>query len=108
MSYLLTLTLIAGLYLVAVASPGPNFFIISQLALNGRQREGRLVAVERRCKRPTHVPAVQSRLFAVAHLSHLVCAGHSQVRPGRLFDRTRHGTADQEALVEARTARRSV
>ena len=44
MSYSFTLMLIGGLYLLAAASPGPNFFIISQLALVGRQRQARLVA----------------------------------------------------------------
>jgi threonine efflux protein len=45
MIYLSTLFLIGGLYLVAAASPGPNFFIISQLALAGaRQRACVVVA----------------------------------------------------------------
>ena len=35
MAYASTYLLIASLYLLAAASPGPNFFIISQLALNG-------------------------------------------------------------------------
>lgn len=35
MPYASTYLLIASLYLLAAASPGPNFFIISQLALNG-------------------------------------------------------------------------
>jgi threonine efflux protein len=45
MSYTTSILLIAGLYLLAAASPGPNFFIISQLALNGRQRQARRVAI---------------------------------------------------------------
>ena len=45
MSYTTSFLLIAGLYLLAAASPGPNFFIISQLALNGRQSQARRVAV---------------------------------------------------------------
>jgi threonine/homoserine/homoserine lactone efflux protein len=32
---------IAGSYLVAAAMPGPNFFMISQLALDGNRREAR-------------------------------------------------------------------
>jgi threonine/homoserine/homoserine lactone efflux protein len=44
MSYLPTLAAIAGVYLVAVASPGPNFLLISQLALTGRTRQGLTVA----------------------------------------------------------------
>ena len=35
MAYASTYLLIGSLYLLAAASPGPNFFIISQLALNG-------------------------------------------------------------------------
>lgn len=45
MSYTASFLLIAGLYLLAAASPGPNFFIISQLALNGRQSQARRVAM---------------------------------------------------------------
>lgn len=45
MSYTTSILLIAGLYLLAAASPGPNFFIISQLALNGRQDQARRVAI---------------------------------------------------------------
>ena len=45
MSYTTSFLLIAGLYLLAAASPGPNFFIISQLALNGRQSQARRVAI---------------------------------------------------------------
>ena len=45
MSYTTSFLLIAGLYLLAAASPGPNFFIVSQLALNGRQSQARRVAV---------------------------------------------------------------
>jgi threonine efflux protein len=45
MSYTMSFLLIAGLYLLAAASPGPNFFIISQLALNGRQSQARRVAI---------------------------------------------------------------
>lgn len=35
MAYASTYLLIASLYLLAAASPGPNFFIISQLAMHG-------------------------------------------------------------------------
>lgn len=45
MSYTTSLLLIAGLYLLAVASPGPNFFIVTQLALNGRKNQARRVAI---------------------------------------------------------------
>lgn len=45
MTYLSTLIVIAGVYLLAAASPGPNFFIISQLSLAGRRRLGVLVAL---------------------------------------------------------------
>jgi len=44
MIYLSTLFLIGGLYLVAAASPGPNFFIISQLALAGARQRACVVA----------------------------------------------------------------
>lgn len=44
MSYLPTLAAIAGVYFIAVASPGPNFLLISQLALTGRTRLGLTVA----------------------------------------------------------------
>lgn len=44
MSYASTLGLIAALYLLAAASPGPNFFIISQLALDGQTGKARGVA----------------------------------------------------------------
>ena len=43
MPYLLSLATISGIYLAVLASPGPNFFILSQLTLEGRQREARLV-----------------------------------------------------------------
>ncbi|WP_119460349.1 LysE family transporter [Rhodospirillaceae bacterium SYSU D60014] len=43
--YLSTLLAICGLYLLAAASPGPNFFIISQLSLSGRRRLAILVAL---------------------------------------------------------------
>jgi threonine/homoserine/homoserine lactone efflux protein len=35
---------IAGLYLIAVASPGPNFFVITQLSLSGQRRRAILAA----------------------------------------------------------------
>jgi threonine efflux protein len=44
MHYASTLAAIAGVYLIAVASPGPNFLLISQLALTGRTRLGLTVA----------------------------------------------------------------
>lgn len=43
MTYAPALLLLAGLYLLILASPGPNFFILSQLALDGRGREARHV-----------------------------------------------------------------
>lgn len=45
MQHLAPLLAIAGIYLVVLASPGPNFFILSQLALDGRSREARYVAL---------------------------------------------------------------
>jgi threonine efflux protein len=39
-----TFVLIGGLYLIAAASPGPNFFIISQLALAGERHRAYVVA----------------------------------------------------------------
>lgn len=45
MIYLSTLAIISGLYLLAAASPGPNFFIISHLSLSGRRRLAVLVAL---------------------------------------------------------------
>jgi threonine efflux protein len=44
MSYISTFILIGGLYLIAAASPGPNFFIISQLSLAGERHRACLVA----------------------------------------------------------------
>lgn len=43
MAYASALLLITGIYLAVLASPGPNFFILSQLALDGRQRDARYV-----------------------------------------------------------------
>jgi threonine efflux protein len=45
MSYLPNLLTIAGLYLLAVASPGPNFFVITQLSLGGERQSARSVAL---------------------------------------------------------------
>ena len=45
MSYVSSLLLIAGVYLLVLASPGPNFFILSQMALNGRRKEARYVVL---------------------------------------------------------------
>ena len=45
MPYFLSLATIAGIYLAVLASPGPNFFILSQLTLDGRQREARQVVL---------------------------------------------------------------
>lgn len=44
-SYLLTLATIASLYLLALASPGPTFFVISQLSLSGRRSRAVMVAL---------------------------------------------------------------
>ncbi|MFG5778577.1 LysE family transporter [Comamonas sp. J-3] len=43
MSYALSLLTIAGIYLAILASPGPNFFILSQMALQDRKQEARAV-----------------------------------------------------------------
>ena len=43
MAYALSLLTIAGIYLAVLASPGPNFFILSQMALQGRRQEARAV-----------------------------------------------------------------
>mgnify|MGYP002653877739 FL=1 len=43
MAYALSLLTIAGIYLAVLASPGPNFFILSQMALQGRRLEARAV-----------------------------------------------------------------
>jgi threonine/homoserine/homoserine lactone efflux protein len=43
-SFLPTLGAVAAVYLIAVASPGPNFFILSQLSLSGRRAPGVWVA----------------------------------------------------------------
>lgn len=40
MSYFPTLLTILAVYWVAVVSPGPNFLLVSQLALSGRRRMG--------------------------------------------------------------------
>jgi threonine efflux protein len=45
MSYLPNLLTIAGLYLLAVASPGPSFFVITQFSLGGKRRSARSVAL---------------------------------------------------------------
>lgn len=45
MAYASSLLLIAGIYLAVLASPGPNFFILSQMALDGRRREARHVVL---------------------------------------------------------------
>ncbi|GAB2486789.1 LysE family transporter [Comamonas humi] len=45
MAYLSSLLLIAGIYLAVLASPGPNFFILSQMALEGRRQEARQVVL---------------------------------------------------------------
>lgn len=41
MPYASSLLLLAAVYLAVLASPGPNFFILSQLSLDGRQRDAR-------------------------------------------------------------------
>lgn len=41
MTYASSLLLLAAVYLAVLASPGPNFFILSQLSLDGRQRDAR-------------------------------------------------------------------
>ncbi|WP_397452795.1 LysE family translocator [Pseudomonas sp. NA-150] len=43
MTYTYSLLLITGVYLAVLASPGPNFFILSQMALDGRHRDARYV-----------------------------------------------------------------
>lgn len=40
-----SLLLLAGIYLAVLASPGPNFFILSQMALEGRRAEARWVVL---------------------------------------------------------------
>lgn len=45
MTYLASLGLLAGIYLAVLASPGPNFFILSQMALDGRGAEARWVVL---------------------------------------------------------------
>jgi threonine efflux protein len=45
MSYLPNLLTIAGLYLLAVASPGPSVFVITQLSLGGERRSAMSVAL---------------------------------------------------------------
>ena len=45
MPYVLSLLTIAGIYLAVLASPGPNFFILSQMALEGRQKAARCVVL---------------------------------------------------------------
>lgn len=44
MTYAYSLLLISGIYLAVLASPGPNFFILSQMALSRRHRDARYVA----------------------------------------------------------------
>jgi threonine/homoserine/homoserine lactone efflux protein len=45
MHYASSLLLLAGIYLAVLASPGPNFFILSQMALEGRRAEARWVVL---------------------------------------------------------------
>lgn len=45
MPYLVSLLTIAGIYLAVLASPGPNFFILSQLALEGQHKAARFVVL---------------------------------------------------------------
>lgn len=45
MQALAPLALLAGVYLAVLASPGPNFVILTQLALEGRRREARWVVL---------------------------------------------------------------
>lgn len=45
MTYVHSLLLIAGVYLLVLISPGPNFFILSQMAMNGRDKEARQVVL---------------------------------------------------------------
>ncbi|MGB3290779.1 MAG: LysE family transporter [Burkholderiaceae bacterium] len=45
MAYLSSLLLIAGIYLMVLISPGPNFFILSQMALDGKHKEARYVVL---------------------------------------------------------------
>ncbi|WP_326543340.1 LysE family transporter [Pseudorhodoferax sp.] len=45
MTYASSLLLLAGIYLAVLASPGPNFFILSQMALEGRRAEARWVVL---------------------------------------------------------------
>ncbi|HCF7007318.1 TPA: LysE family transporter [Pseudomonas aeruginosa] len=45
MTYAYSLVLITGIYLAVLASPGPNFFILSQMALSHRHRDARYVAL---------------------------------------------------------------
>jgi threonine/homoserine/homoserine lactone efflux protein len=45
MQYLMSLVLMAGIYLAVLASPGPNFFILSQMALDGHVRSARYVVL---------------------------------------------------------------
>jgi threonine/homoserine/homoserine lactone efflux protein len=44
-SFLPTLSAVAAVYLIAVASPGPNFFLLSQLSLSNRRAPGVWVAL---------------------------------------------------------------
>ncbi|KQP49166.1 LysE family transporter [Pseudorhodoferax sp. Leaf274] len=45
MTYASSLLVLAGIYLAVLASPGPNFFILSQMALQGRRAEARWVVL---------------------------------------------------------------
>ena len=75
MPYASTLLLIAGLYLIAAASPGPNFFIISQLALEGNRRKARSVAAGIAAGSTLWAASAIIGLAAVlSHFSHLAAA----------------------------------
>lgn len=43
--YVSALLTLAAVYLAVLASPGPNFFILSQLSLDGRRREAHWTAI---------------------------------------------------------------
>lgn len=45
MNHISSLLVLAGVYLVVLASPGPNFFILTQMALAGRREEARYVVL---------------------------------------------------------------
>jgi threonine efflux protein len=71
MTYISTFSLIGGLYMIAAASPGPNFFIISQLSLAGERHRACLVAAGITAGSTLWASSAMVGLAALLHVSWL-------------------------------------